>query len=147
CLFGGGGAVQLIGPLTIWGTYEDKSLHLFFNSNRAGPVRGVLRPGAAGIPATSGYVSLQSGHGAWLRDLRGLTVTVQAATIELRMPWGRESFKVGNDGSFSGTIIGPGTPGSSPGSFTPVRLTVQGNAKSKEIRLEARGCVWTGTLP
>jgi hypothetical protein len=64
------------------------------------------------------------------------------------MPWGWEALKIDADGSFSGNVNGPGTF-SVGNTFTAIRLSIQGNAKSRDMRIESLDyyrCTWTGTI-
>jgi len=78
-------------------------------------------------------------------------VTIYPNKIEARMPWGWETLKVSDDGSYSGIVTGPSTATLSNTS-TPTKMSVRGNVKSKEVRLELLGatgnaaCIWTGVI-
>jgi hypothetical protein len=67
------------------------------------------------------------------------------------MPWGWEVFAVEVDGAFSGVVIGPASTVMS-NTFGTTRLSVQGNVKSKEMRIYilgatgSAGCTLVGTI-
>jgi len=73
---------------------------------------------------------------------------IYPSKIELKMRWGWESLKVGDDGSFSGNV--DGLPTYFRGNTLSIdRFLIQGNVRSKEIRIELLSyyrCSWTGTI-
>jgi hypothetical protein len=65
------------------------------------------------------------------------------------MPWGGwEALKIAADGSFSGNVTGP--PAFFVGNtYTTIKLSIQGNAKSKDMRIESLDyyhCSWKGII-
>jgi serine/threonine protein kinase/peptidoglycan hydrolase-like protein with peptidoglycan-binding domain len=79
-------------------------------------------------------------------------ITIHSNRIEARLPWGWEAATVGPDGTFSAEFTSPPQGFGFGNTFSTGRMSLRGNVKSKEVRLErlAPGgpaiCIWTGTF-
>jgi len=129
----------------------------------AAPAPGPSQPGASpptgGPPSSGGLVSPIGGRvtlavsksfqgGSLCGTGRTHAVRIYPSRIELEFSWGWEALGVGEDGSFSGSIMG--TRQYYGNVIAQTRLSVHGNTKSKVISIEdlaPHRCVWAGTLP
>jgi hypothetical protein len=104
------------------------------------------------IRTSASVVGAQSNLATCIRaGYETFAVTIYSNRVEARMPWGWETLKVNDNGSFSGIVTGPATATLS-NTWARTRMSVHGNVKSKEIQLDmldsdsnAR-CTWTGKI-
>ena len=97
---------------------------------------------------TSVFLQRASDNISSCRLGNSLAVRLYPNRIEVQMLWGWEAFKIDADGSFSGSVSGPASSAIG-NTFSLVKLSIQGNAKSKVMRIESLDyyrCAWSGTI-
>ncbi len=119
-----------------------------------GPARPAQRPDASQQTTTapiqtSVFLQQASDNISSCRIVgNSLAVRLYPNRIEVQMVWGWEAFKINADGSFSGSVSGPGSF-SVGNTYSRIRLSIQGNARSKVMRIESLDyyrCAWSGTI-